>query len=130
MSRNLTKKQRKFVDEYANSGIGSLAVKEAGYDISTDESARAIASQNLTKEPIIEALRELGFDSSNAKRVVGEILNDDTAEPKDRLSAADKVFKVNSDYAPEKHVNVNVEAQMTPELKELADGLLHNQANT
>ena len=33
MARNLTKKQRKFVNEYADTGNGSLSVKEAGYAV-------------------------------------------------------------------------------------------------
>ena len=108
MARKLTKKQRDFVNAYADTGVGSIAVKKAKYEVSTDESARAIASQNLTKPPIVEELRKLGFDSNNAKRVVAEILNGDEEESRDRLKAAEQVFKVNSDYAPEKRVTLNV----------------------
>src|ERR1700734_1172040 len=125
MARTLTKKQRKFVNEYADTGNGSLAVKEAGYDVANDETARAIASENLTKPNIQAELKKLGFDSNNAKRVIGEILNDETIEPQHRIKAAENVFKVMGDYAPEKHFNVDV--TLTERSKELAARLLFGQ---
>lgn len=124
MARTLTKKQRKFVNEYADTGIGNLAVKEAGYNVSTDESARVIASQNLTKPEIQEELKKLGFDSNNAKRVISEILNDETIEPKDRIKAAENVFKVHGDYAPDKSINVNLDANSTERTRELGRRLV------
>lgn len=51
-----------------------------------------------------EALHKMGFNSDNANRVVAEILNDETNEPKDRLKAAELVYKVQGDFAPEKHL--------------------------
>lgn len=124
MARTLTKKQRKFVNEYADTGNGSLAVREAGYEVSTDESARAIASQNLTKESIQGELRKLGFDANNAKRVISEILNDETIEPKDRIKAAENVFKVEGSYAPDKSVNINIDANSTERTRELGGRLV------
>ncbi len=61
MARTLTKKQKGFVKDYVATGIGSLAVKE-NYDVSTDETARAIAYENLTKPHIQEAVNELLSD--------------------------------------------------------------------
>jgi phage terminase small subunit len=55
-TRRLTKKQKDFANGYLETGIGNLAVKKAKYKVSTDESARAIASQNLTKPNIKEYL--------------------------------------------------------------------------
>ena len=55
-----------------------------------------------------EELKALGFDEDSAKKVVGEILLDETIEPKDRLKAAGEIFKVSGSYAPEKRVNFNV----------------------
>lgn len=131
MARVLTKKQRGFVNDYADTGNATLAVKE-NYDVSDDNTAAVLGYENLSKPKIQEALRELGFDSNNAKRVIAEILNDDTNEPKDRLSAADKVLKVHGDYAPEKVLNLNANMDLTPteELKELADGLLRQQKDS
>ena len=124
--KKLTKKQRKFVNEYADTGNGTKSALLA-YDTDSPRVAEAIASENLSKPIIIEELKELGFDSNSAKRVVGKILLDETIEPRDRLNAADKVFKVNADYAPEKHENINVNVQLTERARELADRLLQRQ---
>ena len=71
-------------------------------------------SKNLVKQPgrviqsvgVQEELKNLGFDSDNAKRVVAEILNKENAQDKDRLKAADMIFDVHGDKAPEKHITV------------------------
>lgn len=118
----LTKKQRIFVNEYADTGNGTRAALEA-YDTDDEDVAAVIAVENLGKPKIQEELRKLGFDSNNAKRVVSNILNDETAEAKDRLKASEIIFKVHGDFAPEKHVNVNVEVEATEEIKELTNKL-------
>ncbi len=57
MSKKLTKKQKKFVDSYMESGNATKAAKKA-YKTSNDASARSIGSQNLTKLNIQEYLEE------------------------------------------------------------------------
>lgn len=57
-----------------------------------------------------EELKKLGFDSNNAKRVVGEILNSEMSEDGDRIRAAQTIFKVNGDFAPDKSITVNFQA--------------------
>lgn len=124
MARTLTKKQRKFVNEYADTGNGTQSVIAANYDVIDEDSAAVVASVNLKKVKIQEELRKLGFDSNNAKRVISEILNDDSLEPKDRIKAAENVFKVHGDYAAEKHVNVNLDADITSNDRELGNRLI------
>jgi hypothetical protein len=53
-----------------------------------------------------EALAERGFTSENARRVVAEILLKETALDRDRLKAADMIFEVFGDKAPEKHISI------------------------
>lgn len=53
----LTKKQRGFVNDYVKTGVGSIAAKE-NYNVVTDETARAIAHENLTKPHIVKAIAE------------------------------------------------------------------------
>ncbi len=122
MARNLTKKQRKFVNEYA-SGTNGVQAALVSYDTTDYGVANAIASENLQKPAIINELKELGFDSNNAKRVVAQILNDEEEDSQHRLNAADKVFKVNSDYAPDKTINLNIESAVSDEVKELTEKL-------
>lgn len=45
------------------------------------------------------ALEEEGFTTENAKNVVQKILNSEESEDRDRLKAADMVFKVTGAYA-------------------------------
>ncbi len=73
---------------------------------------------------VVEELAKLGFDSNNAKRVVGEILNN--SEDQHRLKAADMIFKVGGDYAPEKKdittqgEKIGLTADKIAEINELA----------
>ena len=76
--QKLTKKQRGFVKDYVETGNGTLAVKE-NYAPTTDETARAIAHENLTKPHIVKAIEEaLGDDLLATKHM--ELLNAVTLE--------------------------------------------------
>lgn len=123
-ARTLTKKQRKFVNEYADTGNGTQAVIVAKYKVKNRKVAEVIGSENLSK-PIIQAeLKILGFDENTAKKVVGEILTDDTIEPQHRLKASEQVFKVQGSYAPEKNINLNLDAELTKDEGGLAELLV------
>lgn len=126
MARTLTKKQRGFVNKYADTGNASLSVKE-NYDVTTDGAARVLGSRLLTSDNIQKELKKLGFDSNNAKRVISEILNDESLEPKDRIKAAENVFKVHGDYAPEKQINLNIESTPSEDMIQYANALLGQQ---
>ena len=75
----------------------------AGYSPVT---ASASATRTIEQRTVQEQLEEWGFTSKNAKRVVGQILNKRTAKDADRLKAAEQVFKVEGDYAPEKNITL------------------------
>ena len=61
----LTNKQRRFVDAYANNGgNGVEAIRTAGYNCSTDNSARSQASENLKNPHIILAIEQSGYVDS------------------------------------------------------------------
>lgn len=126
MVRGLTKKQRKFVNEYADTGNGTRSVIEAGYDVKDEDVAAVISVENLGKPKIQEELRKLGFDSNNAKRVISNILNDESLEPQHRIKAAENVFKVNGDYAPDRllSANINLDANSTDRTRELGNRLV------
>lgn len=84
-------------------------VGSVGY---SELSAEHKATEILNSKGVQEELIILGFDSNNAKRVVGKILDNEYAEERDRLKAAEMVFKVNGDLAPEKHLNINIEKRI------------------
>jgi len=113
MARTLTKKQRGFVNDKADGKPGVIAALNH-YDTKDYMTANAIAVENLQKPLIQEELKKLGFDSNNAKQVVAHILNDEEAEHRDRLKAADMVFSVDGTYAATKTqaLNLNVEAKI------------------
>ncbi len=63
MARSLSQRQRAFAQDYARHGNGAAAARRAGYSPRT---ARSIASENLTKPDILDAIqaeRELLFPS-------------------------------------------------------------------
>lgn len=74
----------------------------------------AVASPGfiINQKGVQEELENLGFNADSAKRVVAEILGKRYAEDKDRLKAAEIIFKVTGDFAPEKHINLNVEQRI------------------
>lgn len=108
MSRELTKKQHGFVQKFAETGNATLAVKES-YDLSDkndDNTAAVMGSELLSLPKIQKALHAMGFNAQNADRIVAEIMNDETNEPKDRLKAAELVYRKFGEFAPEKHLIV------------------------
>lgn len=127
MARGLTKKQRGFVNDYADTGNATKSALK-NYDTQDSRVAEAIGSENLSKPIIIDELKKLGFDSNNAKRVVGEILNDSVdPEPRDRLKAAELVFKVQGDFAPERSLIGHVDLTPSDDILEYADAILGQQ---
>jgi phage terminase small subunit len=103
-------KMRKFVQAYVKTGNATQAVREAGYNVKNDLTAGSIASENLQKPVIQEAIAiERGFNEATAKDVVREIMLDSEVDPNARLRATDQVFKVVGSYAPEKSLTLNVD---------------------
>lgn len=66
----LTAKQRKFCDEYIKSGNATEAYFKAGYQIKSNEAARANASRMLTKASIKEYI-ETRLKQLESKKLAG-----------------------------------------------------------
>jgi hypothetical protein len=95
-------------------------VVEAGYSPAIEKSPHDV----LNTTGVNNALADNGFSPETAKNVVKSILEDSKAMHKDRLRAADMVFKVHGTYAAEKHVSLNVDINGDNErLLELAQRL-------
>ncbi len=109
MARTLTKKQKGFVKDILDGNTGTKAVLN-NYDTKDSEVAKVIASQNLTKPPILEVLRDNGFNEITADNVVASILVAEYQEPQVRLKAAELVYKRMGSYAAEKSYNLSVNA--------------------
>lgn len=105
-------------------------VLEAGYSskVADRKPGKILDSYGVKAE-----LKKLGFSEFNAKRVVAEIMNNPKVDPNARLKATDQTFKIHGTYAPEKSLNVNINANA--ELREksklaIADFLNENPRNT
>lgn len=124
MSTLKQKKVAKTVAEslsHAKPLTGGEIVESSGYGPSMKKNPQVV----LRSKGVQEELMVLGFNSDTAKGVVAEILvggDNDMV----RLTAAREVFKVNGDYAPEKHITLNIDesTQRTKELAHRLEGLL------
>lgn len=95
-------------------------VVEAGYSPATE----VIPGKLLNTIGVEQALADNGFSPETAKNVVKSILSNEEAMHKDRLKAADMVFKVHGTYAAEKTIALNVDVQSDDtRLLELAERL-------
>lgn len=89
----LTIKQQKFVDGYVNNGgNGVEAIRSAGYNCRTDNSARVQASENLKKPNIILAIEEAGYKDSR-------IVDTKAIERGRRLDLAERRISTREDRA-------------------------------
>lgn len=88
--------------------------------VSYSEGIQKQPNRVLESEGVQEALADLGFTEDNAKRVVTEIMLNPDADNSSRLKATDQVFKVQGSYAPERHLNTNINVDITPEKVALA----------
>lgn len=59
-----------------------------------------------------EALEARGFTLENAQKVVSQIMLNEEAKDRDRLTAADMTIKVHGGYAPERKLNLNLNADI------------------
>ena len=120
MSRTLTKKQKNFVKEYVKTGNGQNSALKS-YNVSNENVARNIASENLTKPNILKSIQEALPDELLNERHI-EILNkrdvngnlDNIVLSGVRLGYELKGYLVN------KQLNINVDYQPSEEEKENA----------
>jgi len=123
----LTKKQKGFVKDYIKTENGTQAVMN-NYDVKDNIVAKSIASENLTKPYIKEAIQSI------ADRIPDELLekthlegleagkhiyknNNETGEIDDlgvepdfavRHKYLDSAYKLKGSYAPDKNININM----------------------
>lgn len=77
----------------------------------------------LDSAGVLEELKTYGFDTDKAKGVVAEILiggENDVV----KLKAADMIFKVQGDYAPDKLISLNFDAELNQNETGLAEALI------
>lgn len=135
ISKKLTHKQRKFVKEFvATEGNGTQAAL-AAYDTNDAHVAAAIASENLTKPAILNALenalpdellakihREGLFSTKPIYDKEGSLIGED-ADFNARHKYLETAYKLKGSFAPEKRLNVNVEVEASPVINDLTKKL-------
>ncbi len=130
MARNLTKKQATFVEAFVETGNGTKSALQA-YDTEDYMTAAAIASENLKKPQIINALEEALPDNLLAQvhreglfatkpiySKEGDLIDED-ADFANRAKYLDMAYKLRGKYAAEKHLNLNVDVEPTERIVEL-----------
>ena len=103
-------KQRRFVAEYARSGNGTQAALVA-YDTADPHTAHSIASENLRKPAIQDAVAELldaeGLSDDKLLAIhahyLGLCTSDNPRLKAIGLKALDMAYRLKGAYAPERH---------------------------
>lgn len=95
-------------------------LESVGYPKST---ATTYPGKVIKQVGVQEELEALGFNEDGAKRVVEEILYDRRVKPDTRINAAKEVFKVSGSYAPDKTINLNLDAELAQNERGLAEVL-------
>lgn len=93
----------------------------------SEVTATAYPGVIIAQAGVQEYLKELGFHSDNAKRVVTQILHKEDAKDEVKLKAADMIFQVEGTYAPDKSVNMNVDSKQVADM--MRDTMLRFRAN-
>lgn len=140
--RRLSKKQRGFIKDYVETGNGTKAALK-NYDTKEYHVAQSIASENLSKPIIINAIDEALSDELLAKvhkegleaqKVISANITYGDADEKTndfievpdhatRAKFLDMGYKVKGRYAAEKHLNVDVYIEVSDDIKALAEKL-------
>ncbi len=127
---SLTIKQRRFVRAYVQSGNGTEAAL-AAYHTTDPSTAHAIATENLQKPAIQEAVTELLDEGGLSNEKLAELhahylalyRSDDPQEKALGLRALDMAYKLKGAYAPERH-RIETQPMISTEQLELAAQVL------
>ena len=104
MARVATKKQRKFAKEYVESGNGTQAALKA-YDTESKDTAKSIASENLTKPNVRELIDGYAAKAIKGIQTLAETAENESVRLKANIDQADRAGYV----AVAKNLNMNVE---------------------
>jgi hypothetical protein len=117
---DLTKKQKGFVKDYIETDNATEAAFR-NYDVKDRVVANAIGAENLAKPSIQAAIKSIAdaIPDELLERVHLDGLqatSNDFPDYAVRHKYLDTAYKIKGSYAPDKSINLNVDAQTTPEL--------------
>lgn len=135
MARKLTHKEKGFVQDIVKGETGVQAALN-NYNTKDYSTAGAIASENLKKPKIVQALQEALPDEMlievhreglYATKPIyskeGQLVGED-ADFSVRHKYLDSAYKLKGSYAAEKHINLNIDAESTERTRELGNRLI------
>ena len=124
MSRNLTRKQRNFVNEYIKTGNGQNSALKS-YNVSNENVARNIASENLTKPNVLKSIQEALPDELLNERHI-EMLNkrDEKGNLDNIVLSGVRLGYELKGYLVNKQLNVNVDYSPNEQEKQKANEAL------
>jgi len=127
-SRKLTVKQRKFVDEYLQSGNGTQAAIKAGY---AEKGARVAANRLLTNDnikPIIQKRQKKAADKADVSLewVLKQVknLSENAKKDGDKLKALDMLIKHKGGYEKNNKHSLDIDIDQLNEIQIAAIGNL------
>lgn len=130
----LTKKQKGFVKDYIETGNGTQSALN-NYNTEDENMAAVIASTNIRKDKIVNAIKSIAEQIPEEKLLevhlegleAGKKVfknNNESGEIEEvgyepdyptRHKYLDTAYKLKGIYAPERHLNVDVSVNLTPE---------------
>lgn len=122
---SLTEKEQRFVIEKAKGKTATQAVMDS-YEVSSRESAKVMGSQLMAKPEIQKAINELMeyHGLTRSYRIQKLKTHVDNRDPNVSLKALDQSWKLDGSYAPEKHMSMNLNVEISGEeerrLREIA----------
>lgn len=121
MNHDLTEQQKRFVIEKGK-GKNNTQAALIAYECSSLESAKVIGSQLMADPDIKIAISDLMASEGLTRRYRIQRLRNhvDNRDPHVSLKGLDLSFRLDGSYAPEKHVNLNLDyGTLTKEIQEL-----------
>ena len=139
-TKGLTLKQKKFVNEYIKSGgDGGVAVLKAGYNAKDLQNARVIASKNLQKPHVSQAIEVIlvkqGLSQPDVVKLLDKAIQKGLkgkATTSDALRGIDMALKLHQAYPTPKleidkrEVKLTIEGKGVSELGDKLDALLED----
>ena len=121
MARTLTPKRKGFVKDYKKTGIGTVAVIN-NFDVKDPKTAAVMASQLLEDPKIKAAIADSIPDDLLSEKhlaLLNKVTEDGEIDVQAVSKGLDLAYKIKGTYAPEEHINKNLNMNMNTELDEL-----------
>jgi len=123
-------RQKRFLTAFAKTGSPRKAAYEVlnigskgGKDLDASASAAGTQMLNRIGGTLVDALERRGVNADKIAERVDDLLDSQDPQYIDKGITQSAKMGVGGGYAPEKSINVNVEVEANPKIKELAEML-------